>query len=361
MAVLDAIVAPALTPSDLLGLELHFLDSIALRQTAPVLLVYAIPGRLISIGRYHMYSARASAPAEHGGIGIMRRLTGGRVVGAGEGWLGIALILPTRTSLLKETTPGLKPEQIMNRYARGLLAALRIAGLDCFYPGRDAITFDRREIAMCSFETNASGAMLFEVILAVNRGMEEVVHDLERVDPDGMLTCRMYGSDNATTVVRELGRDIGFAELADAIVTGYGNTLGEVSRREFSGAELAHGAHRGAALEKEGWLNAIGRDMNIGTEKAVLTNHQASQLGAVEARVALGGDGRIDRVVLSGDYIANSPSIAEFQGDLRGQPLDLVSVSRAVTKTFAQANGSRNFILGVGNLVALARLVADVQ
>ena len=156
----------------------------------------------------------------------MRRLTGGRVVGAGEGWLGIALILPTRTSLLKETTPGLKPEQIMNRYARGLLAALRIAGLDCFYPGRDAITFDQREIAMCSFETNASGAMLFEVILAVNRGMEEVVHDLERVDPDGTLTCRMYGSDNATTVVREVGRDIGFAELADAIVTGYGSTLG---------------------------------------------------------------------------------------------------------------------------------------
>ena len=136
---------------------------------------------------------------------------------------------------------------------------------------------------------------------------------------------------------------------------------GEVSRRKFSGAELAYGAHRGAALEKEGWLNAIGRDMNIGTEKAVLANHQASQLGAVEARVAIGGDGRIDRVVLSGDYIANSAGIAEFQGDLRGQPLDLVSVSRAVTRTFARGDGSQNFILGVGNLVALARLVADVQ
>ena len=55
---------------------------------------------------------------------------------------------------------------------------------------------------MCTFETDASGAMLFECALAVNRGMEEVVHDLEHFDPAGQLACPMYGPDNATKLVR---------------------------------------------------------------------------------------------------------------------------------------------------------------
>ncbi|MGC1398828.1 lipoyl protein ligase domain-containing protein, partial [Candidatus Binatus sp.] len=125
MAELDVIFAPALAPDDLLGLELHLLDAVARRETAPVLLIYASPGRAISIGHYHLYGG----PAERDGINVMRRLTGGRVVGAGQGWLGLALILPTRTALLKEDVTRLKPDQIMNRYARGLLSGMRALGV----------------------------------------------------------------------------------------------------------------------------------------------------------------------------------------------------------------------------------------
>ena len=211
VADFDVITVPALDPDDLLGLELHFLDAVARLETPPVLLIYASPGRSISIGRYHLYCG----PRERDGISVTRRLTGGRVVGAGQGWLGLALILPTRTALLKEDTTRLKPEQIMNRYARGILTALRALGVDCFYPGRDAITFEQREIAMCTFETDAAGAMLFEAFVAHNRGMEELVHDLERIDPDGALSCRMYDAASATKVVRELARDISFDDLAE--------------------------------------------------------------------------------------------------------------------------------------------------
>ena len=226
MIVLDVIFAPALAPDDLLGLELHLLNAIAARDTSPVLLIYASPGRSISIGRHHLYSG----PSERDGITAFRRLTGGRVVGAGQGWLGLALILPTRTALLKEDPARLKPDQIMNRYARGLLTAMRALGIDCFYPGRDAITFDQREIAMCTFETNAAGALLFEASIAHNRGMEELVHDLERIDPDGALSCRMYDAASATKIVRELARDVSFDELANAIASGYQSSLGETRR-----------------------------------------------------------------------------------------------------------------------------------
>ena len=278
MPALDVILAPALAPDDLLGLELHFLDAIGTRQTPPVLLIYTSPGRAISIGRYHLYCG----PPERDGINVFRRLTGGRVVGAGQGWLGLALILPTRTAMLKEDATRLKPDQIMNRYARGILTAMRALGVDCFYPGRDAITFEQREIAMCTFETDAAGAMLFEASVAHNRGMEELVHDLERIDPDGALSCRMYDAASATKMVRELARDISFDELADAIASGYQSSLGETRRRELTAIEtaqaqssrsrsrqleLAGRAGRGAAIDAEE-SNRIATRRNRGCGRA---------------------------------------------------------------------------------------------
>jgi hypothetical protein len=240
----------------------------------------------------------------------------------------------------------------MNRYNRGLLSAMRALGIDCFYPGRDAITFDQREIAMCTFETNAAGAMLFEVAVAHNRGMEELVQDLERIDPDGALSCRMYDAASATKMVRELARDISFDELADAIASGYRNTLGETRRRELTAVETAQAQHRGRALAASNWLaSPTATSLN-------LKNRIASQLGAIEAAVALNPDRTIKSVRLSGDFIANSPAIDELERELRGQSLDLPSILHAVTKTFAR-NG--NFFLGAGELANLVRLIAGVN
>src|SRR6266404_1981917 len=252
MAALDVIIEPALAPNALIGLQSHLLDAVVTRQTAPVALIYTSPGRSISIGRYHLYSGTA----EKRGIGAYRRLTGGRVVGAGEGWLGLALILPSRIALLKEDALRLKPDQIMNRYARGLLAGLRALGLDCFYPGRDAITFERRELGMCSFETDASGAMLFESMLAVNRGMENLIQDMELIDPDGALPCRMYDSESATTLAHELKREVAFDELADAVAAGYESILGETRRLELTASEMADAENRGRELAASRCLNA---------------------------------------------------------------------------------------------------------
>ena len=349
MPALDVILAPALALDDLLGLELHFLDAVSTRETAPVLIVYASPGRSISIGRYHIYRG----PSEREGISVMRRLTGGRVVGAGQGWLGMALILPTRTALLKEDVTRLNPEQIMNRYARGILTAMRAIGVDCFYPGRDAITFEHREIAMCTFETDAAGAMLFEASVAHNRGMEELVHDLERIDPDGALSCRMYDASSATKVVRELARDVSFDELAGAIASGYQSSLGETRRRELTAIETAQAEHRGRALMASKWLHgqSIGASMT-------LRNRIVAQLGAIEVALALNANKTIEDVRLSGDFIANSPAIAELEGELRGRTLDLASIANAVTKTFGHDG---NFFLGAGELSNLVRLIAGAN
>jgi len=344
VAVLDAIITPALAPFDLLGLELASLDRVARCAASPLLLAYSLAGRLVSIGRYHLYDG----PSERGGIRVVRRLTGGRVVGAGEGWLGVALILPSRTSLLHQRDVRLKPEQIMNRYARGILSALERCNLKCFYPGRDAITFDRRELAMCSFETNGQGAMLFEAAVAVKRGMEELVHDLECVDPEGQLPSAMHGPEIATKLAREIERDPSFEQVAGALVDGYRDQFGEVRVREFASDEVAEGAHRGAALAQSGWLTKRAPDPTLN-----LAARTSGQLGAVEAHAAI-RDAKIDRLMMSGDFIANSPGIAAFEREMCRSNLDLPSVARAVVRTFA---GGEHYFLGLGDLTNLVQLV----
>ncbi len=254
MPVLDAITLSRLDPSSLLGLQLHFLEAVGARLCRPVLIIYSMAGRWISLGRYHLYGG----PEHRDGLAAYRRLTGGRIYGAGEGWLGVALILPNRSALLREQDSDLKPDQVMNRYARGAMKGLRAIGLDGFYPGRDAVTIARREIAMCSFETAANGATLFELVLAVNRGMEDLVHDLERFDPEGALACAMYDRENSTKAVRELGRDLDIAELSELIVAGYGDTLGEIERRELAAAERSDSERGGEALIGSGWLHDRG-------------------------------------------------------------------------------------------------------
>jgi lipoate-protein ligase A len=345
---LDVVFAPDLTLEDLLGLEWHFLEGMAARRIPLLLLFQTSRGRAVSIGRYHLYSG----PSERDGVSVARRLTGGRVVGAGDGWFGLALILPTRTALLKEDAARVKPDQIMNRYVRGVLSGLRKLGVECFYPGRDAITFERREIGMCTFETDASGAMLFEAALARNRGMEDVVRDLERIDPDGALSCLMYDAAAATTLARELGREVSFEELAEAVASGYAGSLGEIRRRELSETEVAEASRRGRELVASNWLNG-----SFAPGSRTLTNRIASQLGVIEAAVALGSDRTIEAVRLSGDFIANSPAVAQLENELRGRQLDLPSISQAVTKTFARDD---NFLLGAGELSNLVRLIAGV-
>jgi hypothetical protein len=158
-------------------------------------------------------------------------------------------------------------------------------------------------------------------------------------------------------VVRELARDVSFDELAGAIASGYRISLGRTRRRELTAIESTQAQHRAQALADLNWLH-----QPVGEPSLTLRNRIASQLGAIEAAVALKADGAIEAARLSGDFIANSPAIAELESELRGHPLDLASVSHAVAKTFGDNdNNKSNFFLGAGELSNLVRLIAGVN
>jgi len=349
VATIDALLIPSISTWDLLGLELHFLDAVAANRTAPVLIVYATPGRTVSIGRYHLYSG---AP-EHDGVAATRRLTGGRAVGAGDGWIGMALIAPGWAALLPERDAGIKPDQVMNRYARGLLAGLRALGLECFYPGRDAITLERREVAMCTFDSDASGALLFEASIAVSRGMEDLSRDLDRLDPAGAIPSAVHTEDTSTTLARALNRNPAFQEISSAIVRGYAEALGNLQPRQLTADEATQAAFSTRELQSIHWLRRVADPSEYNRSGRI-----AAQLGQISAWLGVSDENRIERSMLSGDFIASSSGVSELEAALEGQPHDLVAVSNATTRVFANA---RAFVLGLGELSNLVRLIANAQ
>ncbi|MGD0074639.1 MAG: hypothetical protein ABSD31_09905 [Candidatus Binataceae bacterium] len=345
MSALDAINVQEISSWELLALQSFFLEAVGAGRHDPVLMTYGLAGRAVSLGRYHLYGG----PETNRGVDVYRRLTGGRIAGAGQGWLGCALILPSRDLLPPQEAPALKPEQVINRCVRGVLTGLRNLGVDSFYPGRDAVTVARREIAVCSLETNSSGALLFEAGIAIDRGLEALVDDLELLDPEGSLTCPMYSAEATTTITRELGRDVSSQEVAAAVESGYEAMFGRLGRREFTAAERAQAKGCGAELAAAGWLTSRRHDPSL-----TMVGRERIQLGFAEARLALNDAGTIERVMITGDLIANSGGLAEFERELSGKRLDLISVSAAVAKTYADG---ANYILGMGDLTNLSRLI----
>ena len=315
------------------------------RRTRPILITYGLGGKAIAIGRYHSYSG----PSKNQGIEAYRRITGGRISGAGEGWVGLCLVMPYLGAVLSEDGRALKPEQAINRYSRGILRGLRAIGVDCFYPGRDTITISRRQFAVCSFELDASGALLFESLIALARGFEELAIDLDRFDPQGRLTCALYDSNSATTLNRETGRCLTFAEIADTIEHGCELEWGQLNRRELTEQEDRISESNRPPLTLE-WPP---------TEPThtirELLSRMPSQLGFVEARVGLDGNGKVERALLTGDFIASSGAVDAFGRALRGSPLTPESINRAVMRSF---EGGAGFILGVGELSNLVSLIA---
>lgn len=326
----------------------------AMMEAAPAhpatLLVYGAGGRMVSLGRY----LRWTGANGRGGVGVVRRLSGGRVWGAGAGWVGVALVAsPDLAVCGHERIGALRPEQMMNRLARGLLDGLGALGLKCFYRGRDSITAGGREVALCSLEVDERQTVLFEAMVAAERGMDALTDDLETLDPGGELVAPMYDAATSTTLRRELGHEIGFAEIADALVTGYAGLCGGFERRE-----LSHGEH--ARIEARATAPDAPREPN-GTSRpvaAMLISRMRGQLGFVEAALALAADAGIERLELTGDFIANSSMPSRLEGELRGRRLELPAVAAAVAKVLRDGS---NFLLGLGEPENLVRLLMSAR
>jgi lipoate-protein ligase A len=342
MLDLELIVEPSVDPALGAAIDRWLVNRVACRSAAArsgTLRIYAVAVDAVSLGRYHLTpDAAGSSPA------VMRRHSGGRVWPVGPAYACLSLVLPHRSALVSDDPLALRPEQVLNRCVRGILEACRLAGIDPFYPGRDLVTLDGRALAAIGFEVDRRGVLLFEAVLSVGAGFDALPRMLDAADPHGRVTARLWAPGETTSLSRALDGGPAFEEVADLLRRGFADELGAplhpMVLAETDRAEMR--ALAGGECGAERWLGARRNRPGLDHRATVPT-----QLGVLEALVALGPRREIGDVVLAGDFIARSSAVESLEEHLRSRPLERASIAPAVEAAFA---APEDFILGIGKV-----------
>jgi len=346
------IVEPSTSSARSVSSDCYWLDAWepSVPEQVGVLRVYAFPGEVVALGRYH----RAPPGVANATSSWHRRLGGGRVAPFGDGFVGVSLILTQRGALVGADASTLRAEQVLNRCVRGLLEGCRGAGLPVIYPGRDFVTIGRRPFAMISMEESARGFVLIEMILAVGRSFAVLPRLLDRLDPSGIVPVEMLEPDAVTSLSDELHTSLSIEQVADLVRRGFETQFGvecvaTPPAVAESDAAAAGGESGSLARRPRPWLTA-----RMPRPELDLYAVARTQLGAFEVYVALDGERRIADIQLAGDFIANSSAVARLEAALRGCPAHPEAIDAVVT---ASVQTPADFLLGIGPPRAITELI----
>jgi len=238
---------------------------------------------------------------------------------------------------LDPKVPRLKPEQVLNRALRPLLAVLRGLGLDAFYPGRDVVTVGGRPIAYAAFTTLPDGVVLVEMYLGLSESFQTTPSLVERWDPDGVAAIApdLFADAVCLSDFTELPDD---ARLSD--------TITEACRQEFASqiAAAAPGREPGMRAGRRAWSAFQAERGPIAPAAASAAGMTMLGVTEVDARIL---ECRFRSVNICGDLIAPFRTLAEISSGLENQP----TTASAIRRTFVAVLGRPgHFVLGAPEL-----------
>ncbi|MDG1401134.1 MAG: hypothetical protein P8K76_06930 [Candidatus Binatia bacterium] len=274
--------------------------------------VSALHGQLLSLGPFHP----ELPDARHR---VWRRHTGGRAVAAGEGFLAITLSLPQRAVL----GDSLRPEQILNRGVRGVLAWLRTMRIDPVYPGLDFITVQQQRLAHLGFREDPGGALLIQILLAQTTSLSETMLRLDQIDPKGIVPSLVWTPEESTTLER-LGHSSEAHLPPNAALGPLGSAYAEI-------LGLGVGVCDASSLERWGEEQIDDRPHSKSVDAPCV--QVEGRLGPVVAAIQV-HEGLVADIFVGGDFLAPPNFPEKLVRALRGQSATPDSLHRILHKLF---------------------------
>lgn len=293
--------------------------------------VWRRPAEGLLLGRFHC------CDVSRGADGLSRRLSGGRIVPAGPGVVAITMVAPT-VNWFDPAGAALRPEQVLNRAVRALLALLRREGVDAYYPGRDLVTVGGRPLAHLSFTVMRDGTAVVEMHVAETTSFAALPGLLDRFDPAGVagvdrdaLAGAVSLADTATAAA---GDDEWAARFAAAAAASFAC---EARVHAEDGAGVTPADARAAA----DFLASPGPAPEGANIAAAV-----SMLGVVECSGGRRGD-RLTGLRLTGDLIAPFHTVDDIAVECEGEPLRAANIRKALARAMSRP---RSFLLGLRDL-----------
>lgn len=302
--------------------------------------VWRRPEEGLVLGRFH----RASVASHSGGnsVGLSRRLSGGRIVPVGPGVVCVTTVAPL-VNWLDPTATALRPEQVLNRAVRPLLALLRGDGIDAFYPGRDLVTENGRAVAHLSFTVMRDGLAVVEMQVAETAAFSNLPQLLDRFDSGGVagvdrsaLAASASLADLATPARDDAAWASRFAECAatafacESVVVGDSPSEADPSQRTTASQQAANDFLASPGPAKDGLMSAA----------------SVSMLGMVECTGRMRGD-RLTGLCITGDLIAPFHTLDDLAAQCEGEPFRPANIRKALARAMA---APRSFLLGLPDL-----------
>ncbi len=287
----------------------------------------------LSLGRFHRRPFGADT--------MLRRSSGGRVAALGPGILGLTMAFPAADWLAGAGGP-LRPDQVLNRALRPLLAALRACGADVIYPGRDLVTLEGCPLAHAAFTIASDGVCLVQAHLGLESSLAATAGLLAAADPDQVAGVDTAAFESALCLraarPHSPSRDRWAELLSEHIAVEFD------CRVEPPGAERLQG-HLGAAAEA---FDAFQHELGPLAPGRIVAA-APGMLGLVECSATL-EQGRLGDLRLSGDFIAPFHTVEALRLGCEGGPYDMPAIRRVLAQVM---RAPRNFILGIRDLDAL--------
>ncbi len=338
-------VFPALS----LATDQFFLQR-AKETASSVLRIYSFPDDVVLLGRYH----ELGALPESSPVTLVRRLTGGRVVPAGQGFVQFSLILHHRSAFFSEDPYHLAPFQVLNRYVRPVLQGLKAEGIDLFYPGRDLLTVRQQPVGWISFMTTDKDALLCEGGLAVNRDLSLLPYLLDRADPHGVIPCQFFAPEQVTSLGQLMQATISFTQMAEMLRHGFAQQPAlEIVDQDLRETEQETIALLGEHHSFTAWLQSRPLRPDLPFRATTVT-----QLGVLQVHFALTLERRLSEIQFSGDWIANPEAISALEQGLRGCPLEREVLWQVVDRIFLQP---QHYLLGIGRLEVIPDTILQAR
>ncbi|MBI2891330.1 MAG: hypothetical protein HYY13_11165 [Nitrospirae bacterium] len=274
----------------------------------------------IALGRYeHPASAIKTDLCREREVPVVRRPTGGIPVRFGPGTLHVALLLPHASVWLD--TP---PPKILNRYSRGLLAALQGLGLDAAYTGREFLSANGSHVGYLSFEIAQGGAVLVEIVLGLEAPWTVADDLIAHPAPAGFAT----GGKPSRSLQDLLSRTVTTEEMIQHVLDGLRRRYG-IEPSPADPLPLLSPSRNETPIEDEpldGFRHA----------------RLPVSIGFVEAFVEL-RERTLTRAHFRGDFLADSPGIGELEARLAGAPCTAETIEASMRSVY---DGARHVLLG---------------
>ncbi len=338
MRALEVVAHGDLDPTRAHALDVTYQHR-ARHANAFILRGYRLAGAVLSLGRFHL--TPSGDPG--GAVALHRRLGGGRPLPLGPAFALLSLAMPHRSALVADEPLALRPEQVLNRCVRALLAGLRALRIDAYYPGRDVLTIDGRIAALVSLDVAGSGATTFESVLACEDGWRQLGDFLDAADREGAITAELLDDDRVTSLSTATASLPSPDELVHVIGSALAAQFG-FTPEATAPLSVGDEAPAGAAA----WIES--RRLRPG-----LVGHavQHTQIGTLDVHVRTRA-GMVDDVMLAGDFIADAEGIEHLEQSLRGCPVDTGRLVTVLDRVYADRS---RFLLGVGRHEVIAEAI----